>query len=244
MGLPARPNVQDPDGGRRSQTPIDHRDIARKWRMDYTFASGDLASRGLDALHKLCSHLCVPSVDVKALCEEAATLIVKQFSLRDATIGLRSDKDGLFRYEVVVGMKKETEDAIRKLVYSEDDFLSDKEYKGVTISKYTRLYLAEDSPYADTEKDTYNHPVLLSSRRRSLTESLEGDYVDVHILGEKEELLGWIEMSGTRTGKLPDIHTIRWVEMISRILAVALINDASGSPTRKGFLARTLQGRG
>ena len=244
MDLPARSEVQDSGDRRRSHTPIDHRDIARKWRMDYTFASADLASRGLDALHQLCSHMCAPSVDIKALCEEAASLIVKQFSMRDTTVGLRNEKDGLFRYEVVVGMKKESEEAIRKLVYSEDDFLSDKEYKGTTISKYTRLYLAEDSPYADTEKDTYNHPVLLSSRRRSLTESLEGDYVDVHILGEKDELLGWIEMSGTRTGNLPDIQTIRWVEMISRILAVAIINDAAGTSSKKGFLARTLQGRG
>lgn len=224
--------------------PIDHRDIAMKWRMDYTFSSGDLASRGLDVLHELCSHMCTSPIDVKALCEDAARLIVKQFGMRDTTIGLKSEKDGLFRYHVIVGIRKEAEEALRKSAYTVDDFLSDKKYKGTTISKYTRLYLAEDSPYADTEKDTYSHPVLLSSRRRSLTESLEGDYVDVHILGAKDELLGWIEISGTRTGNLPDIHTIRWVEMVSRVLAIALINDAAGNSARKGLIARTLQGLG
>lgn len=223
---------------------MDHRDISRKWRMDYTFTSADLTSRGLDVLDKLCSHLCTPPADVRAICEDAAILIVKQFGMRDATVGLKSAKDGLFRYEVVVGMKKETEDALRKLAYTVDDFLSDKKYKGTTISKYTRLYLTEDSPYAETEKDTYSHPVLLSSRRRSLTESVEGDYVDIHILGENDELLGWIEISSTRTGNLPDIPTIRWVEMIARILAIALVNEAGHNSNRRGIIARALQGHG
>lgn len=71
----------------------------------------------------------------------------------------------------------------------------------------------------------YNRPALLAKKRHGATESLEGDYIDIRILGRGEELLGWIEISGTRAMKLPNITTVRWVEVIASVIAAALVNQ-------------------
>jgi len=75
-------------------------------------------------------------------------------------------------------------------------------------------------------------------KRKSITESLEGDYLDVLVFGKKGEIAGWLEISGTRTGELPDIQTIRWMELISKIIGTAIIlqneRSASGRSGQKG----------
>ena len=85
------------------------------------------------------------------------------------------------------------------------------------------VFLAEDNPYVEGEEETYSHPVLLGSRRKSLTDSVEGDYIDIMIFGKGDEMIGWIEIAGTRAGKIPDIATIRWIEVISKVIGAAII---------------------
>ena len=67
----------------------------------------------------------------------------------------------------------------------------------------------------------------MNSLRHSPEDCLEADYIDVHIFGGKDDLVGWIEASGTLTGKLPDVNAIRWMEMIASILGVALSHRQS-----------------
>jgi hypothetical protein len=57
---------------------------------------------------------------------------------------------------------------------------------------------------------------------------LEADYIDTWIQGVNGRLLGWIEISGTRTGKLPDILTIKLIEVIASIIGVALVQRGAG----------------
>jgi len=133
--------------------------------------------------------------------------------------------DGLYRYEVMVGARADAEKAFRRIAYTADDFRENSKYKGTSLSKYSKLFLAEDSPYADGEKDSYSRPILLGMKRGSMTESLEGDYLDVHIYGMEDDLVGWIELSGTKTGNIPDVTTIRWVELISKIIGTAITSQ-------------------
>jgi hypothetical protein len=205
-----------------SQT-IHHHDIARKWKFEYAFGAPDETSRGLEVISTLLSHLEKPHIDLRMLLNETAALISKQFGIREVTIGLRDKKDGLFRYVAVVGIRAEAEAALRRVAYTIEDFRPEGRYKGTSLGKYTSLFLAEDNPYVNGEEITYSHPVLLGSRRKSLTDSVEGDYIDVMIFGKSDEAVGWIEIAGTRAGKIPDINTIRWMEAISRIIAVAII---------------------
>jgi len=202
---------------------IHHLDIARKWKFEYAFGPPDQTSRGLEVISGLMSHIEKPHIDLRGLLNDAATMISKQFGIREVTIGLRDKNDGLFRYVAIVGVRKEAEAALRRLTYTLDDFRPDGRYKGTALGKHSSLFLSEDNPYLVGEENTYSHPVLLGSRRKSLTDSLEGDYIDIMIFGKSDEAVGWIEIAGTRAGKIPDIATIRWMEVISRLIGTAIV---------------------
>ncbi len=104
-----------------------------------------------------------------------------------------------------------------------DDFLGDSKYKGRVISDYSKMYFEEDKPYTDGSESTFNRPALLKSKRHSTDDALEADYLDVHIFGPDKELIGWIETSGTIMGKMPDITTIKTIEVIASMIGAAIL---------------------
>lgn len=206
-----------------STLAVHHHDIARKWKFEYAFGAPDETSRGLEVISALMSHVEKPHIDLRQLLNDAAAMISKQFGIREVTIGLRDKKDGLFRYVAIVGVRAEAEAALRRMIYTIEDFRPEGTYKGTSLGKYSILFLTEDNPYVEGEENTYSHPVLLGSRRKSLTDSIEGDYIDIMILGRDDEAVGWIEIGGTRAGKIPDVNTIKWMEAVSRIIGAAII---------------------
>lgn len=203
------------------QNEVDYRDIPRKMKLEYSFPVASKVYRTMDLVAGLLDHLERPNTDLQALILDAAKVIAKAFSLKTVAIGLR-EKDGLYKYEAFVGYRPETEAATRKFAYTYDQFTDASSYKGTMISKYTKVFLAEDSPWTEDEREAYERPALLGMKRRSLDDYLEGDYLDVHILSESGDLLGWIEISGTITGKLPSTGAVKWIEFISRILAASM----------------------
>lgn len=211
---------------------VDHESIARQLKRDYSFTIKDQTARIVNGIQSLCAHFEHKELDIHAFLSDAANLISRVFGIREVAIGLRNPGNGLFRYEVIVGSREDAEKALRRLVYTLDDFGENSKYKGTVISKYSVLFLAEDSPYSEGEKNSYSRQILLGSKRKSMTESLEEDYLDVYIYGIGDELLGWIEISGTRAGNLPDATTIKWIELISRIIGTAL----SYANSRRGYL--------
>jgi len=191
-------------------------------RLDYSYAKSDRNLRVMDAVQGLFSHLQTHQVDTRSLVQDAASLVSKHFSIREVAIGLKSPTDGRYRYEVLIGYRKESEEAHQRLSYSFDEMYDEAKYKGTVISKYTRLFLAEDEPYVPGEEMTYSRPIMLKLRRKSLEDSIEGDYLDTNIYGTNDELLGWIEISGTTVWRLPDIATIKWIEVVACIIGAAL----------------------
>lgn len=202
---------------------IDHNDIARKMKLDYLHGSRDKNERALEGILSLLSHFQKPQMDLNALLLDAANIIQKQLGIANVGIGLKNASDGLFRYQVLVGFRQETEAIEKKLAYTEKQFSDDTEYKGTMISKISKLYLAEDLPYKEGEIESYDRSALLGMRRLSPSDSLEADYIDIWIQGVNGKLLGWIEISGTRTAKLPDVLTIRQIEVIASIIGAALV---------------------
>jgi len=205
---------------------VDHSEIARKMKLDYSHGRVDKNERALDGILSLLSHFQKKQIDIHSLLADAADIIYRQLGIANVAIGLKSPSDGLFRYEVLVGFRAETEEAERKLAYSEKQFTEDTEYKGAMISKLSKIYLAEDLPYKEEEVSSYDHAGLLGMRRLSLSDSLEGDYIDTWILGVDGKLLGWIEISGLRTGKIPDTQTIKQIEVVASIIGAALVKQA------------------
>ncbi len=212
---------------REVERPIDYREIPRKMKLEYSLGTRDQTAKNLDAVQSLLSNCAKTSIEIHALLQEAANLICKHFGIDGVSIGLRSPSDGLYRYEAFAGLREDAMASERRLVYKKEQFF-DSGYKGNEISKQSRIYLTEENPNSlRNEKDSFNRPILLESTRRSITQSLEGDYIDTHILSPDGELLGWIEISGTRTGIIPDATTIKWIELIASILSAAITINKS-----------------
>jgi hypothetical protein len=200
---------------------VDYKDIPKRMKFDYEHTVKDQGGRTLATVQALIQQIESPQPDVHKIMLDACNLISRQFGIMNTAIGLKGP-DGLFRYDIMVGFREDAVADRRKTVYKKEDFYDAGPYKGYWISRYTKLYLSEDHPYTDNEAASYNRPILLKeTKRRSPNDSLEGDYVDVCIFDANNELIGWIEISGTRTGQLPDVASIRWMELIGSIIGIA-----------------------
>lgn len=201
--------------------------VKRKVWIDYQYSGKDRMNDILDSLQVYISILKDPSVDTKKLLQKAAELVHDKLWIKDVTIGLKNNRDGKFRYEVMMGLKPGTWDAHKKIAYTYEQFSDATVYKPREISKFTKLFLSEDNPYADGEEQTYERPIMLKSKRRALDDSIEGDYLDIYIFGKNDELLGWIETSGTVTNKIPDTSTIKTIELLASLIGVYLTHAYS-----------------
>jgi hypothetical protein len=211
---------------------VAHEDVARKLKLDYIGAVRDHTDRSLDSIQDLLEEVGRPRGDAKELLDGVAKLIYKQFHVREVAIGLKSP-DGLYRYVTMHGMRANIWAEHRDLAYSYDAFFDNVKYKGTVVSDYTKLLLAEDMPYDEGEKQTYSEHLMKSSVRKALDDSIEGDYLDILIYGIGNELLGWIEISGTWEDKLPSARTIRCLEIVANITGMAL--------SHRGAIPRTDQ---
>lgn len=205
------------------QPTIDYRTIPDKIKFDYSHGIRDPTQKLLEGVQTLLSQFQGSHLDIEKLLNDAAEFIRRQFGLDNVAIGLRDPKDGLYRYRAMVGFRDDALEAHKTIAYRKEQFFEDTEFHGVSISKCSRIYLAEDNVLTEAERSAYNRPVLLTMKRKDSTDSLEGDYIDTGIYGRGDELVGWIEISGTRTMKLPDVITIRGVEVVASIIAAALI---------------------
>jgi hypothetical protein len=161
------------------------------------------------------------------LIQEATLVIQKQFRFRWCMIGLR-EPDGWYRYLVNTGMREDSWARQKAKQYMLSDFDPNAvNYKAGEISKLSRVYLEEDNKLGKDDEGVVNRPALLHLTRKAEDDVLEADFLDTLIMGPGDELLGWIEYSGTVAGKMPDAMTIRHIEVISNILASAILLSRS-----------------
>lgn len=201
---------------------VDAADVARKLKLDYSRGIKDQNEKAVEAVNELWARIWQPEVDMRTLAKETCEMICKRFGIASAGIALRSPIDGLYRYEAVVGLSEESSASFMKICYNKEQLLDPTVYKSYEISKYSKLFLGEDHPYAVGEESTYVHPGLIGIKRRALTDSLEADYIDTFIPDESGEIAGYIEITGTRLRKLPDTTTIKWMEHIAFMLGAAM----------------------
>lgn len=207
-------------------------EVERKLKLEYLYGERNRNKKLLDDVHALVSHFNDRKTSTKALLQETADLIHKQLLIREVTIGIRSPSDGKYRYEVMSGLRPEAWKAHEGIEYTHEEFHNQSIFGGRWISKHTKVFLAEDEPFLEGEEDTFNRPILLKAHRRSVDDCIEGDYLDVDITAYDGNMLGWIEISGTREGRFPDSICIRWLELIASFLAIALQRDRECEPER------------
>jgi hypothetical protein len=200
--------------------------VKRRLRFDYLGARSDPTSRVLDGYVSLLSHFHKQPLIVRELIQDTANWIHRQFRLRWCMVGLKGP-DGTYRYEVEAGMRPDAWTRQKAKIYKYTDFApSAQNYTAGEISKFSRVYLEEENQLYKEDEGVVNRPALLRSRRKADDETLEADFIDTLILGPKDDLIGWIEYSGTLTGKFPDAMTIRYIEGIASIIAASMV--ASG----------------
>ena len=201
---------------------VSAKDVALKMRLEYSRGVKDHATRDLEAVCGLCWKLEKANLDVDSFMKETAELISRLFGIESVAIGARDPISRLYRYKVVIGLDQEVAEGFNKLSYTREQLLEPSTYPSYDISDRTKLFLAEDHPYAKGEEFTYRRPGLIGMRRRTVTDCLEADYLDFFFYGPDGDILGFIETSGTRMRKLPDSATIRWIELIATMLGVAV----------------------
>jgi hypothetical protein len=205
-----------------SEATINPEIIKKRMWLAYQYACSNPANERTDCVHTLITKLADPDIDMHSFLQEAADTINAKLTIKEITIGLRSSSDGLYRYEVMSGLTETEWEAHKKLSYKHEDFYSNDVYKSMQISRYTRLLLADDNPYANGEEATYERELMLQSKRKSLDDTIEGDYLDICIFGKGDDLLGWIEISGMSNGRFPDTETIKCLELLASVIGVAL----------------------
>ena len=206
-------------------TPVSTEEVARKLKLAYQYPKEDHTARTLDSVQSLLSLMGKDHNQTNVL-REAAALVAKNLRIREVAVGLRG-VDGMYRFEILVGYRPEAEAAHKKLAYRAEDFGDSSVYKGISISRLTKIYFSEDDAYMESEQDTYNRPMLLKARRMADDEAMEGDYVSTHILSPSGDFLGWIETGGTTGWKLPDAAAMKWIELVASILGLFLATRAT-----------------
>ena len=201
---------------------IDSELIKKRMSLGYQYDSANPANERLDCVRSLISALADQQLSMPEFLQSAADVIRDKFWIKEVTMALRNRFDWLYRYEVMSGLSDTSWEAHKQLTYTLEQCEDPELYKSAQISNLTRLFLAEDNPYGKDEESTFNRELMLQSSRKSLDETIEGDYIDVRILGKGGALLGWIELSGTTDGKFPDVHTIKCLELLASVLGIAL----------------------
>jgi hypothetical protein len=204
---------------------LDPETVKRGLRINYLGARSDQASKLIDGFASLLVRFQKKPLVVNEIIQEAAKYIHRQFRLRWVMVGLRNPTDGVCSYEVESGMRPEVWEWQKKRIYKKEDFALTKEgwYNAGEISRLTRVYLEEENPLGDDDvAKGVNRPFMMKAIRKAQEDTLEADFIDTLILSADNDLLGWIEYSGTIAGKFPDPMVIRWIEFIASILAAAI----------------------
>ena len=158
-----------------------------------------------------------PGRDRKSILMSALMTIQSFTKFRECTIGLR-DLDGMYRFKAMTGFADEAMRAREELTFSAEDMKDIAFYRPVIICRFALFHLLERKPYKPGMERTYNRPELLSASRKNPDDMIEGDYIEILIRGRSQEILGWIELSGTSDGKLPSREEVLQAEFFSLCL--------------------------
>jgi len=156
-----------------------------------------------------------------AMLHEAAVYISAFTQFREVSIGVRG-ADGMFRYSAVVGFNKDAEAARRKMVFSPKDLTDVSVYRPLRFCRISLFHLAEKKSYHAGSEVAFNRPNLLGLPRQRPDDMIEGDYMEVHLIGKNREMIGWIEVSAPMIGKLPKRDAVLELEFFASCLTLVL----------------------
>jgi hypothetical protein len=157
------------------------------------------------------------SVDV--ILKDALRTMHRLFDFQFVAISMK-DRDEVFRYKVQLGLTVESEQKYFAIEYTPADLFDDTSFPSTSVSDITRFYMAENSPYKESEVGSYARPTHLSDKRSRADDMVEGDYIDIYIRDWKNEVIGYFELASTRGKKMPTRESIRWLELIATLVGM------------------------
>ena len=153
--------------------------------------------------------------------EMSARIIFRRFGFGEVSVGLKSRKDGLYRYEFTLGLRKDVELSFKQATYDKDDMVSHDRFPFIRTGRLSELDPIEGLP--EKEREMFNRPFSLESPRRSRDDFHEGDYFDVWMMDGNKGIIGWFELSSPKDGKMPPRVSIRWIEVLASICASIIL---------------------
>jgi len=160
---------------------------------------------------------------LESILHEAAVYIEAFSQFKEVAMGVRG-RDGTYRYSALVGFNREAEAARRNISFTSRDMKDLAMGRPIRICRISQFYLSERKPYLPGQENTFNHPNLLGIPRQRPDEMVEGDFVEVSLIGKNKEIIGWIEVSGTMMGKLPKRAILIQIEFFASCLSLVLSN--------------------
>jgi hypothetical protein len=161
--------------------------------------------------------------------KDTVRTVHRLFDFQFVAISLK-ERDGLFRYKAQLGLTMDQEKSYFDITYSPEDLFDDSSFPSTAVSDLTRFYMAENSPYKESEVGSYARPTHLADKRARADDMVEGDYIDIYIKDWKKEVIGYFELASTRGKKLPSRSNIRWLELIATLLGVLISKRHQEAP--------------
>jgi hypothetical protein len=182
----------------------------------------DQNERLMAELEKILSQTRTRSDSPKQFLEQVMNIIYRHLNFSELAVAIKDPRDGLFRYIAFMGMRKDAENAYRKLSYNTDDVFSQSKYPRIRCTPSVDFFPAELRPEKDGEVETFNRPGLLRQQRTTLENLQEGDYFCAYLQSQRGELLGWFDLARTKDGKFPSGNSLRWLNLICTIVGKVL----------------------
>lgn len=150
--------------------------------------------------------------------EKVASIMQRELFFREISIGLRDRFDGMYRYKLIKGHSKDATDSTKRMEYTYDDMIDAAKYPAIKFGKN----IMELSSAVNEDKEewaTFTSPSLINAPRKSIDTLIEADYFHAYLRIGTGELIGFMEFSKWKRGALPPRRIIKWVELLSTIIA-------------------------
>jgi len=212
-------------------------DIAKRiealLRSRYRQTPRDENEKALDLILKFCQDLQDHKKTSNEIIRESAEIIHRTLPFQEIAIAVKDQKDGLYKFNAIIGFKKDTEDHLRSLAFTKEEVLASDREPGVKITNLIDLTIAEAPFDRPDEEYGYNRPTLITIPRKNYESFAFGDYIDVYLHSFDNELIGFIELSAPRDGKMPSGNVMKWLEFFAIIIASLIQQRSKDNPYPK-----------
>jgi len=194
----------------------------------YSAANRTPREEALEEMQKFVERCMKPQARIQTVLDETVRTVLRITEFTEIAIATR-DTDGNYRYMAMSGFREEAEKARRAIVYTPADLKDSSTFPALRIGRVSQYHISERNPFKPGEEATFNKPHLLGIPRSNPDDMIEGDYIDMYMSGPDKEYIAWIELSGTRSRKLPSRETIILTEMLTSCLLTILLNLPDGA---------------